>query len=232
MLHATGWQDEPPSKAGGFSAHHIAGINAATAILARCYGIRAGTCGGGRIDISMQETYLHHWTRHIGEWAYTGTKMRREVPGFGHQGFRHTAMAADGYLYVLSLYASWEEIALFFGLDDFVTEEWSNPAYRMEHWPELEKPYQDIVASKPRYEWFAEAAAAGFTFAPVHTAADQFANPQYAARGFLKDAEIHGRVIPTPGLPFAWDEPAMPNRPPKPGEHNREFFQVETGVQQ
>lgn len=224
VLHSTGWQDEPPSKAGGFAAHHIAGINAATAILARCYGIRAGACDGRTIDISMQETYLHHWTRHITEWAYTGTKMRREVPGFGHQGFRHTAMTADGYLYVLSLYASWEEIALFFGLEEFVTEDWSNPAYRMEHWPELEKPYQDVVASKPRYEWFAEAAAAGFTFAPVHNAADQFENPHFAARGFLHDAEIAGRWIPTPGLPFAWDEPAAPNRPPAPGEHTAQLL--------
>ncbi|MGE3074808.1 MAG: CoA transferase [Dehalococcoidia bacterium] len=224
VLHSTGWQDEPPSKAGGFSAHHIAGLNAATAILARCYGIRAGNCGGGRIDVSMQETYIHHWTRHIGEWAYTGTRMKRELPGFGHQGFRHTAMTSDGYLYVLSLYASWEEIALFFGLEDFVTGEWSNAAYRMEHWPELEQPYLEIVASKPRYQWFAEAAAAGFTFAPVHTAADQFVNPQYAARGFLKPAELDGETIPVPGLPFAWDEPAMPNRPPEPGEHNAEFL--------
>ncbi|MGB4861981.1 MAG: CoA transferase, partial [Tepidiformaceae bacterium] len=224
VLHSTGWQNEPPSKAGGFAAHHIAGINAATAILARCYGIRAGASDGGALDISMQETYLHHWTRHIDEWAYTGTKMRREVPGFGHQGFRHTAMAADGYLYVLSLKASWEEIALFFGLEEFVTEEWSSPAYRMEHWPELEKPYQDVVASKPRYEWFAEAAAAGFTFAPVHNAADQLANPHFATRGFLRDAEIAGRTIPTPGLPFAWDEPAAPNRPPAPGEHTAQIM--------
>ena len=224
VLHSTGTTDAAPSKAGGFSAHHIAGINAATAMLARCYGVAAGTCGGGHLDLSMQETYIPHWSRHIGEWAYSGTKMRRELPGFGHQGFRHTAMTADGWIYVLSLYASWEEIALFFGLDEFVTDEWSNAAYRMEHWPELEQPYLRSVASKPRYQWFAEAAEAGYTFAPVHSPGDQFANPQYAARNFLKDAEIGGRVVPTPGLPFPWEVPSAPNRPPLPGEHTAEVL--------
>ena len=223
-LHSTGFSSDPPTKAGGFAAHHIAGLNAATAILARRYGITTGTAKGGHLDISMQETYLHHWTRHIGEWAYSGTNMRREKPGFGHQGFRHTAMASDGWLYVLSLYASWEEIAAFFGLDDFITDDWSNAAYRMEHWPELEGPYQAVVASRSRYEWFADAAAAGYTFAPVHSANDQLSNPQFAARGFLKDAEIGGQTVPVPGLPFPWDEPSAPNRPPAPGEHNAEFL--------
>jgi crotonobetainyl-CoA:carnitine CoA-transferase CaiB-like acyl-CoA transferase len=224
-VHSTGFSSDSPAKAGGFAAHHIAGLNAATAILARRYGITAGTAKGGHIDVSMQEAYLHHWTRHIGEWAYSGTNMRREKPGFGHQGFRHTAMASDGWLYVLSLYASWEEIAAFFGLDEFITDDWSNAAYRMEHCPELEGPYQAVVASRSRYDWFADAAAAGYTFAPVHSANDQLSNPQFAARGFLKDAEIDGRTVPVPGLPFPWDEPSTPNRPPSPGEHNAEILE-------
>lgn|GEM_PF-382284 len=224
ILHSTGFIDEPPYKAGGYSAHYVAGINAATAVLARCYGLAAGTCKGGHIDLSMQETYIPHWSRHIGEWAYSGTKMRRERQGFGHQGFRHTAMAADGYLYVLSLYASWEEIALFFGLEQFLGPEWSSAEYRMDHWPEIAGPYLEVVASKPRYEWFRLAAEAGYTFAPVHAPADQFENPQFAARGFLKDAEIAGRTVRTPGLPFPWPAPAATNRPPAPGEHDGEFF--------
>jgi crotonobetainyl-CoA:carnitine CoA-transferase CaiB-like acyl-CoA transferase len=224
VLHSTGWIDGTPQKAGGFSAHHIAGINAATAVLSRCYGLAAGTCKGGHIDVSMQETYIPHYSRHVGEWTYSGTRMRRERQGFGHQGFRHTAMAADGYLYVLSLYATWDEIALFFGLEQFLAPEWSSAEYRLEHWPEIAGPYLETVASKPRYEWFRIAAEAGYTFAPVHAPADQFENPQFAARGFLKPAEILGRTLPTPGLPFPWPEPAAPNRPPAPGEHTAEFF--------
>lgn len=209
-VHSTGFSDGPPSKAGGYAAHHIAGLNAATAVLAARFGASAGNTGGAHLDISMQETYLHHWTRHIGEWAYSGTKMRRELPGFGHQGFRHTAMARDGWLYVLALFASWEEIAAFFGLDDFVTEEWSRPEYRMQHWPELEGPYQEALASRGRYEWFAEASAAGYTFAPAHSAADQLTNPQFAARGFLEETLVEGQAARTPGLPFIRRESPAP----------------------
>lgn len=210
-LHSSGWRGERPFKAGGYSAHHIAGVNAATAVLASAYGIAAGASKGVHLDISMQECYVHHWTRHIGEWTYSGTKMHRERKGFGHQGFRHTAMAADGWLYLLALFASWDEIALFLGLEDFITPEWQDPEYRAEHWPELEQPYHDRLATRGRYEWFAEAAEAGYTWAPVHSAKDQLSNVQFAARGFLKPAEILGRTVPVPGLPFAWaSEPRAP----------------------
>lgn len=220
-LHSTGWRGERPFKAGGYSAHHIAGVNAATAVLASAYGIAAGTSKGVHLDVSMQECYLHHWTRHIGEWTYSGTKMQRERKGFGHQGFRHTALAADGWLYLLALYASWDEIALFLGLEDFITPEWQDPEYRAEHWPELEQPYHERVASKGRYEWFAEAAEAGYTWAPVHSAKDQLSNVQFAARGFLRPAKILGKAVLVPGLPFAWaSEPragasGWPNPPSK-----------------
>jgi crotonobetainyl-CoA:carnitine CoA-transferase CaiB-like acyl-CoA transferase len=93
----------------------------------------------------------------------------------------------------------------------------------MEHWPEIAGPYLERVASKPRYEWFRLAAEAGYTFAPVHAPADQFQNPQFAARGFLKPAEIAGQSVPAPGLPFPWPESARPNRPPVPGEDDAEF---------
>jgi formyl-CoA transferase len=223
-VHSTGWKGERPFKAGGFPAHAIAGINAASAILAARFGVSAGTTKGVHLDISMQETYLHHWTRHIGEWTYTGTKMHRERKGFGHQGFRHTAMAADGWLYLLALYASWDEIALFLGLEEFITPEWQDPEFRAEHWPELERPYHESIASRGRYDWFADASETGYTFAPVHSATDQLTNPQFAARGFLKDGEIASHHVPVPGLPFSWPESAMPNRPPRTGEHNEEIL--------
>ena len=223
-LHSTGWLGETPQKAAGFAAHDIAGLNAATALLARAYGVAAGNCKGGRLEISMQECYLHHWTRHIGEWTYSGTKMRRERPGFGHQGFRHTAMAADGYLYSLALYATWDEIALFWGLEDFLGDPWSSPEYRQQHWPEIEPTYLENLASRSRYDWFADASGRGYTFAPVHSPTDQLTNVQFAARNFLKTAEVDGREVPCPGLPFPWDEPAMPNRPPQPGEHTQELL--------
>ncbi|HNM77071.1 MAG TPA: CoA transferase [Tepidiformaceae bacterium] len=213
-LHSTGWKGERPFKAGGYSAHHIAGVNTAGAVLAAVYGIAAGLAGGVRLDVSMQECYLHHWSRHIGEWSYSGTKMHRELKGFGHQGFRHTAMAADGWLYLLALYASWDEIALFLGLEEFITDDWQSAEYRAEHWRELDPVYHQRLAQKGRYEWFAEASEAGYTWAPVHSASDQFANPQFAARGFLKPTSILGRDVPLPGLPFTWQpfEPAEAGR--------------------
>ena len=214
ILHSTGWVGETPLKTGALAAHAIAGINAATAVLAAAVGIASGHSSGVRIDVSMQECYLHHWSRHIGEWAYSGTKMRREGRTFGHQGFPHTAMAADGWLYLLALFADWESLALFLGLDPFVTHEWTDPEVRAQRWPEIEEPFYTSLASRGRQEWFAAAAEDGYTFAPVHSPSDQLHNEQFAARGFLKPAQVNGQDVPCPGLPFPWDEPSAPNRPP------------------
>jgi crotonobetainyl-CoA:carnitine CoA-transferase CaiB-like acyl-CoA transferase len=220
ILHSTGWVGETPLKAGGFAAHAIAGLNAATAVLAAGFGLAAGNSPGVHIDVSMQECYLHHWSRHIGEWAHSGTRMRREVRTFGHQGFPHTAMAADGWLYLLALFADWESLALFLGLEPFVTHEWTDPAVRAKRWPEIEAPFHNSIASRSRYEWFAAAAEAGYTFAPIQSPADQLQNPAFTARGFLKQARINDRTVPCPGLPFPWAEPAAPNQPPSKSEHN------------
>jgi crotonobetainyl-CoA:carnitine CoA-transferase CaiB-like acyl-CoA transferase len=78
----------------------------------------------------------------------------------------------------------------------------------MEHWPEIEGPYLRIVGSKSRYEWFRQGCEAGYTFAPVHSAADQLTNPQFAARGFLKPMAAGGQTVMAPGLPFAWPSAA------------------------
>jgi crotonobetainyl-CoA:carnitine CoA-transferase CaiB-like acyl-CoA transferase len=226
IVAATGWDDAPPKRLAGHQACHIAGLNAATATLAAVYGVQAGTQGGVHIDLSIQETFAPHWARHIAQYVYSGTGMRREQRTNGRQGFPHTAMAADGWLYILALYAEWETLAYFLGLEQFITHEWSDPAVRAERWDEIEPAFRAAIASRGKYDWFARAAEEGYTFAPIEAPADVLAGPQAAARGFFKPATLlTGRDAPCPGLPFAFDtDHAMPNRAPRLGEHNDEIF--------
>lgn len=226
VMAATGYDDTPPQKLPGRVAHHIAGLNAAIATLAAVYGVRSGLERGVQIDISAQETFAPHWARHISQYAYTGLGSRRPARQLGLQGFPHTVMAQDGYLYLLALRAEWEPLAFFLGLEQFITSEWSDPRVRVERWPEIDPHFRTSIAGKSKYEWFAAGAERGYTFAPIDDPLDLAQSPQLLARGFFRGAETGaGKRVPCPGLPFpAADSPRSQNRPPGLAEHNQEVY--------
>jgi crotonobetainyl-CoA:carnitine CoA-transferase CaiB-like acyl-CoA transferase len=221
VMEATGFDGEAPLKLAGSQAAHIAGLNAATATLAAIHGVNLGTERGVHIDVAIQETLPPHWARHISQYVYSGTGMRREGRNSGRQGFQHTAMSADGYLYLLALRAEWESFAYFLGLEQFVTHEWSDPNVRAARWAEIEPHFAASIASRSKYDWFAAGAEMGYTFAPVEDAFGVLASPQLAARGFFHTATIDDAEVPCPGLPFTHAAmPAGANRAPALGEHN------------
>ncbi len=216
----TGFEGEAPLMVAGYAAGFIAGLNAATALYAGVLGVANGIESGVHIDVSAQECFFQHQARHVGQYAYNGSGTRREQSAMGRQGFPHTVMAADGWLYMLALLAEWEEVAFFLGLESFITHEWSDPDARAERWPEIEPHFKAALASRDRHDWFADASEHGYTFAPIYDPAEAMAGPHSAARGFFKTATIDGREVPSAGLPFPWPEPeGSQNRPPRRGEH-------------
>lgn len=222
VVAATGWDDSPPLKLAGHQAAFIAGLNAATATLAAVFGLRAGTSGAVHLDIAIQETFAPHWARHIAQYAYSGTGMKRNSRANGRQGFPDSARAADGNLYLLALYAEWEAVAHFLGLDQFLTPEWSDPAERTRRWDEIDPHFRAAVASRSKGEWVAAAAERGYTFAPLDGPLEVLASPQLAARQFFGEATLaNGEQAPSPRLPFISEfRPAGENRAPAIGEHN------------
>lgn len=225
VMHATGWEDGPPLKLGGHAAAHIAGLNAAIATLASIYGVRVGVERGVHNDISIQEAFAAHWARHISQWVYAGTGTKRQGRGGGPQGFTSTLPARDGYLYILALRAEWEAFAYFLGLEEFISDEWSDPEVRRARWAAIDPRFRATIASRGRYEWFAAAAAHGYTFAPVDDPLDLCQSPQLAARAFFAPAVVgDGETLPCPTLPFTgFATPDRPNRAPRLGEHNADF---------
>jgi formyl-CoA transferase len=219
-VQSTGFDGEPPFKIAGYAASFIAGLNAATALHAGVFGVSTGVEAGVHIDVSAQECFFQHVARHAGQFAYNGSGARREQSAMGRQGFPHTVMASDGWLYLLALLAEWEEVAFFLGLEPFITHEWSDADARAARWPEIEPHFLASIASRGRHDWFADASERGYTFAPIYDPEEVVSGPQSAARGFFKTATIGGQEVPCAGLPFPWTLPAdSQNRPPEPGEH-------------
>lgn len=225
IVHSTGFEGEPGLRVAGLPAHFIAGVHAATAVLTGVFGVRLGLESGAHIEISMEEAWMHHWVRHIQEWGHAGFGMQREERGTGRQGFPHTVMASDDWLYVLALNAAWEPFAVFMGLEDYACRNWNAAKTQIEGWDEIEPVYRASIASKGRYEWFAGAAQQGYTFAPIHTVEQLAGTPQYAARHAFEPLETPAGTVPAPDLPFRLEGVARrPNRTAAVGEHTRDVL--------
>ena len=166
---------DPPLKLAGHMAGFVAGLHAALAVYAAVYGVRAGVEDGVQIDISAQETFLQHWSRHIGQYTYNGTGSRRDQRTFVGQ------------------------------LDTFVGDEWREPRARAERWPKIQPHFEQSLASRTRSDWFAAAAERGLIFGPVQDLNEVLHAEQYAARGFFKTADFNGERVAFPGLPFNWE---------------------------
>ena len=207
VMHATGYSGEAPVGLPGEAAFMIAGLHGATAALAATYGDGSGM----HIDISAQDTYMQHWTRHVAEYAYssvTTTRAPRNPEGLHYV---HTARAKDGWLYLLALREPWQDLAAFLGLGELLPSDAFNDSADAEStqqppWVELEQAFHDAVASKSKYQWFAEAADLGWTFAPVEDPFEIAASPQVAARGGMlrvpvQDSEGTSELL-MPPLPW------------------------------
>jgi crotonobetainyl-CoA:carnitine CoA-transferase CaiB-like acyl-CoA transferase len=207
LVASSGHSDGPPQQLAGAQSAHVAGVYAALVTLAAVRGVRAGVAGGVHIDVSVQEVLSTHWTREVGRYVYTGEGTGRPSPSLGLQGFPHIARAGDGFIFLLAQRAEWEAFADFLGLDAFVTHEWSDPEVRARRWDEIEPHFEAALRRRGRYEWFADAAARGWTLAPVDEPLSILASPQLDARRFFERIQLpDGRAVTAPGLPFPADK--------------------------
>ncbi len=224
VVDGTGWQGQPPQKLPGYPASFSAGLQAAAITLGAVHGVRAGE-EGVHVDVSIQEAMSTHWTREIERYIYHGLGVARGNVEMGLQGFPHTVMSRDGYVYLLALRAEWEPLAHFLGLDGFVTHEWSDPRTRLERWDEIAPHFTASIAARGKYEWFVAAAERGYTFAPVDDVHELQTSAQLLARDSFGEADVEGQAVACPGLPFTFAAtPTRPNRASAVGEHTIEVL--------
>ncbi len=217
VMHTCGYAGEAPLALPGEAAFMIAGLHGATAVLAAFFSqegqegqAQQDEVDGVHIDISAQDTFMQHWTRHVSEYAYSGVTAARAPRNPEGLHNRHTAMAKDGWLYLLALREPWQDLAAFLGLGEYIAANALAEGARQPPWCELEEAFARSVASKSKYEWFAQAADLGWTFAPVEDPFEIAASPQVVARGGMATVSGSFAVWPEEGPE---SEPAMPPLP-------------------
>ncbi len=221
VMHTSGYDGEAPMALPGEAAYMIAGLHAASAALTGVFGAsNTSDQEAVHIDISAQDTFMQHWTRHVAEYAYSGVTAKRSSRDPEGLHYRHTAMARDGWLYLLALREPWQDLAAFLGLGEFLqADAFSNDtdlddsiytaatATSEPPWSAMEEAFNTTVASKSKYQWFAEAAELGWTFAPLEDPFEIADSPQVAARGgMVSVSDPASPDLQVPPLPFRIDE--------------------------
>ena len=203
VVHVSGRDGEAPRKLPQDVALMIAGLHAATAAITATFAVYEGTETGVHIDISAQDALMHHWSRHVADYAYSGMTTRRypqQSTGIDLTG--HVANAADGQVFVHALRPPWQDVAAFLGLGEFLTEPLMDPD-APQPWNLMASAFEEAVATRPRYDWCQDAADLGWTFAPVEDPSAVLDGPQNLARGSIDEVELHdGSLVPVPGVPW------------------------------
>lgn len=207
VMHTSGYEGEAPMALPGEAAYMIAGLHAASAAVAALLGqAEESEERAVHIDISAQDTFMQHWTRHVAEYAYSGVTSKRASRDPEGLHYRHTAKASDGWLYLLALREPWQDLAAFLGLGEFLqadafAEEAATGTSPEPPWSDMQQAFEAAIGSKSKYQWFADAAELGWTFAPVEDPFEIAESPQVAARGGMRP--VTGRTdLQVPPIPF------------------------------
>jgi crotonobetainyl-CoA:carnitine CoA-transferase CaiB-like acyl-CoA transferase len=251
-LFLTGDDDRPPVRLPVPQAWFHAGAEAAVgALIAHHERQRSGR--GQHVDVSAQEAVTLATQSYILCAAVGAPQVRRMAGGIKHGSLnaRFVYPARDGFVAITFLFGS--AIGPFARrIMEYVHDEgFCDAATRDKDWlaygelllrgreplAEFERVKACIEActrSKTKAELLEAALERGLLIAPVSTLDEVGASPQLAARGYWQAVEHPelGRSVTYPG-PFARFGAAgirYRRRPPMVGEHNREIYGAELGL--
>jgi crotonobetainyl-CoA:carnitine CoA-transferase CaiB-like acyl-CoA transferase len=213
--HVRGYPDASPDEGGDvFTADAAAGVQGALAV-AMALRHRARTGEGQLIELSQAENFLPMMAELILDWNMNhrdpgpwGNRHRTHAP---HQAYR---TAGDDEWIAVDVATDAEFAALCAVLD--CRELAADPRFaaaeaRKRHESELDALLGERTRTFEKFDLFRRLQAAGVAAGPLQTAAERFACPQLAARGFLQELD-HPSVgrFPYPGL--IWRMAETPNR--------------------
>ncbi|MGW2509104.1 CoA transferase [Streptomyces scopuliridis] len=205
MLAQVGDPDGPPLRLPENQAEHLAGVNAAIAVL---LGLRALRHGPGQlVDVSAQACVAA--ALESGTLAYVHEDRVPPRPGRVHPLVAHGLFrAADGHLGggLGGNPRMWDALLRWLREEgaeaDLGEPRWQDPVERKNHQEHVLKVVQEFAVSWPKADFAEQAQARKLPWAAVDLPRDLPDNPQLVARGFF--THVEGRT--DLGFPFAFPE--------------------------
>jgi formyl-CoA transferase len=201
----TGEPDGPPTLPPFGLADGAAALTAAFGIMTA---LRArDRSGRGQVlDLAIIEPLLTLLGPQITAYDQLGTVQQRTGNRSGNNAPRNTYRCADGTWVAVSTSAQSiaERVVRLVGRPDFADQPWfSSGRTRAQHADELDKAVGAWIAERPREEVIRAFEEAEAAVAPIYTAADIVADPQYQALGtILRIDDDELGPIRMPNVPF------------------------------
>ncbi|HEX3591467.1 MAG TPA: CoA transferase [Pseudonocardiaceae bacterium] len=225
----TGEPDGPPTLPPFGLADGVAALTTAFGIMTA---LRAReTTGRGQVlDMAIIEPLLTLLGPHVTAYDQLGTLQQRMGNRSVNNAPRNTYRCADGSWVAVSTSAQSiaERVVKLVGRPEFAAEEWfASGADRAQHADELDEAVGDWIAARSRDEVLAAFEEAQAAVAPIYTAADILADPQFAALGSivrLDDDELG--PIKIQNVPFRLSETPghIATTGPRLGQHTEEIL--------
>ena len=229
MMYMTGTDDRPPVKHGYNQASHLAGVNAASAVLAATMlAKRTGT--GQRIDISEQETVAMTVFPALNVYTHTGAVVKRAPVDLPKLATSQAMEASDGWIMPsdAGINVWWETFAAFVDCPELLEAPFAERESRHEHEGRIDDIVGPAFKARTRDELFHGGQERGLTMSAIQ-APDAIANCDHlGARGFFVD-QVHpvAGAVRMPGMvPLTGGviDRAPWRAAPLLGQHNREVF--------
>ncbi len=252
-LALAGDEDRPPVRLGAVPQAYLhASMDAAVAAMAANHErVRSGL--GQYIDVSAQQSVAMATQSYILSPALNSPELTRYAGGVKLGPFRIPLVwpAKDGYISLAVLFGTalgpftrrlMEHICER-GFCDEATRDKDWIGYvellfsgkeTIEEWTRVTEVVRNFTRSHTKAELLKLALEKGFLIAPVWTVKEVVESPQLAARNYFQEVEHpeHGRSFKYPGpfVKFGVTPIEYRRRPPRIGEHNREVYRIELGL--
>jgi benzylsuccinate CoA-transferase BbsE subunit len=232
FLFICGWEDEPPTRAGGSQAYNMASINACTATLIALY--HRDIAGEGQhIDVSMQACVAHAL-----QWVTQMYDLQKRIMVRSGRLGVPLQECEDGWANFIALF-DWDLLVDWLksggGAADLADERYKDMDYQIR--PEVRQHITEVTDAFTKAHdkgWISEEGQKRHIISiPCNNAEDVVKSPQLAARSFFVDVD-HPELKDTlryPGAPYRLGRTpwSVGRRPPLIGEHNTDVYVKEMG---
>ncbi|MCC6802974.1 MAG: CoA transferase [Anaerolineae bacterium] len=229
LMSITGEKDGAPSKVGVAIADVIAGLFAATSILAALRHAEQ-TGAGQRLDISLLDTQIAALVNIASSALVSGATPARY--GNAHPSIvpYQTFRAADGeFALGVGNDRQFAQLCQLIAQPGWASDERfsTNPA-RVRNRAALIPLLNAVFASRPAAEWVAGALALGIPAGSLNTVSQILDDPHVQARGLIRD--LDGLRLVGPPVGFSATPPAVRMPPPALGEHTDAILRERLGM--
>lgn len=206
IMHATGFPDRPPVKAGPAVGDFFAGIHLYGAIATALFE-RERTGVARRVEVAMQDAVYASLASNLGmQWSAANAGTADQAPP--RTGNRHGGLAEapynvyrtrDGYIAIICVgEVHWGSLARLMGKPELATDpRFATLKERVRHMDEIDALVQGWTATQDSEPLFELMIGARVPCAPVRTLTQVMADPNLHARGALEwiDHPEFGRMV-------------------------------------